>query len=84
MNLKTFVLKELEGKESYIREGQVDIPFYYKIKDLLKALSKADKNFVSKEYIEKVIEEFYQARAGDSTWHIPLRELKDKLINEVK
>ncbi len=34
------------------------------------------------EEVEKIIDEFYEAHAGDSKWHIPLRELKQKLTKK--
>ena len=34
------------------------------------------------EEVEKIIDEFYQNHAGDSKWHIPLKELKQKLTNK--
>ncbi len=48
MNIKTFVLKELEGFRLNVMLG-LDVDYdVYQEKDILKALSKADKKFVEK------------------------------------
>jgi len=51
--MKTTFEKELEGKERYIRLGKKDVPYYFKIVDVLKA-----KNKVKKEIIEDIDNRF--------------------------
>ena len=79
---KKFVEKEQHEKE--IKE-LIDFKHAYNILNrehtqMEKQLSKR----IEIEEVEKMIDEFYEAHAGDSKWHIPLRELKQKLTKKRK